>query len=241
MRAACGLLLAMLALPGCLDGFLGEESVGPRDYLRDSTYTRWVIEMDYVEGERPSDDVLNLLQQRMAALAHKPDGVAVERGDELDATGDVWTAESLRELSRDHRTVDTGGSTVATHVLFLDGSYTDEDALGVTLGHGLVAIFSERVREVCPALAVPPCLYTAEDILRAVVVHEFGHVLGLVNNGVPMQTDHEDEGHPGHSDSPDSVMYWAVETADVLQRLSGGLPTQFDANDRADLREAGGK
>ena len=35
--------------------------------------------------------------------------------------------------------------------------------------------------------------------------------LGLVNLVYTSPADHEDAGHPGHSNNEDSVMYWAVK------------------------------
>jgi hypothetical protein len=70
-----------------------------------------------------------------------------------------------------------------------------------------------------------------------VVTHEFGHALGLVNNGALMVNAHEDGSHAGHSGNRNSVMYWAVESSNGLPLFgSNAPPTDFDDNDRADLR-----
>ena len=55
---------------------------------------------------------------------------------------------------------------------------------------------------------------SVEDVENSVLVHEVGHLLGLVNL-YQSPVDHEDPDHPGHSNNDESVMYWAIESADV--------------------------
>jgi hypothetical protein len=69
---------------------------------------------------------------------------------------------------------------------------------------------------------------------RAILLHELGHTLGLVNRGVPMLVDREAEAHSGHSTNPNSVMYPSLQIAAsglVLQ----SIPHGFDRDDLADL------
>lgn len=80
----------------------------------------------------------------------------------------------------------------------------------------------------------------ARAALEAVVlVHEFGHALGLVGCGIPMQADHADPGSSCHSSNASSVMHSRV--ARVAQwpawdPASGLGPFAWDADDLADLK-----
>ena len=47
--------------------------------------------------------------------------------------------------------------------------------------------------------------------------------------------DHEDPDHPGHSNNEESVMYWAVESSEISNIISGQLPDEFDQDDLDDL------
>ncbi len=242
-------LAATISLSGCLnDVFGGSKDRDPRDYLRDSTYTQWIIEIDYVAGHRPSQSAMDLLDQRMEELAKKPDGVHVRLGDELPATDRSWTVSAIDALKRQHLTEKTSGSTITTYVVYLDGGFaTDTDELktfGLAYGHDTVAIFHESISRSCNN-PLRFCTSVA-SIERAVLVHELGHVIGLVNNGLPMVNDHEDKhpDHRRHSTNERSVMYWAVETNAIFNSLSSlnpNPPTTFDANDKADVCQAGGK
>lgn len=103
----------------------------------------------------------------------------------------------------------------------------DEDVLGVALRGDLIALFRDSI-----ASASTP-LISGRSIEDAVLLHEIGHLLGLVD--VALDTGRADPEHPGHSKNRDSVMYWAVESGVVTQVLEGGPPKDFDAADLGDL------
>lgn len=240
------------ALPGCLKsiGLAGGGDPGPADYVSAKKYDKWVIEMDFVEGQEPPAAALTTLESRLEEVVDKPGGVEVQRGETLSARGGSWSQKDI--LDTDGRTQDrtTGGDTVVLHLMFLDGSYApNADVLGVTYTYssggrvtssGPIAIFSEKIREAACPVPLAPCL-NENAIWTAVLVHEFGHAMGLIDLGAPMQRDHEDDEHPGHSTNQDSVMYYAVETVNVANVFRNGPPTTFDVNDKADLCALGGK
>jgi hypothetical protein len=127
------------------------------------------------------------------------------------------------------------------YVLYLDGG-SDQDSgsgkvLGLTYSTSSFAVFQPNVR------ASPNLVVGASAVESAVVVHELGHVLGLVDAGTPMVQPHEDAAHAGHDASDACVMYWAIDTSDVLTLIQnrGAVPTQFDARCVADLQAAGGR
>lgn len=71
--------------------------------------------------------------------------------------------------------------------------------------------------------------------------HEVGHLLGLVDLGSPMQTNHKDVAHGNHCNNSGCLMYYTSETTDILGfLLTGAIPT-LDANCIADLKANGGK
>lgn len=228
--------------------WFGPSGVTPYDFIQTGTYSTWHIEVDYAAGQQPDSSLLATLGSRMREVVAASKTVDVRLSSTAFAATDrTWTVETLIELDRTTLNQQTGGSTVATHLIFVDGHYeTDtatEKVLGVSikggLDHGLVVIFSQTLANAC---TLPTCLPgQIPGIKRAVVIHEFGHELGLVDNGIPMQTNHEDPEHPGHSTNTNSVMYWAVESNAVIGVLGGDPPDQFDANDKADLKAAGGR
>lgn len=248
MRAwtvAVAVLCLAIASSGCLGsggGLFGQS--GPRDYVSSENYTKWVIEVDTIQGQGPPSGALDFLKSRLASVVNKPGGLDLLQDDTMPARGGEWTDRDIAQYVDAHRGTNTGGNTVVTHLLFLDGhSEHDEDnarVLGVAYGHETIVLFAESIASSCTILATNPCT-NAAPVWRSVLVHEFGHTMGLVDNGIPMVTPHEDSSHPGHSSSQSSVMYWAVERSGLLSVFTGDPPNDYDAADRADLCRAGGK
>lgn len=234
MRLLAAALLLTVSLAGCFDDLPFGGPDLPRDYIVDDDYDEWVIEIDYVQGHRPHADAVSLLETRMEALVRKD--VTVQVDDAIPSGRDTWSDGAIRSLSGERQDRDHGDGTVVTHVLYLDGTYTEGRVLGITYGDKeLVAMFHETIG------GSANLVFSARQIERAVLVHEFGHVVGLVDSGTAMASDHEDPDHQGHSDNRQSVMYWAVETTDITQIFTGGIPTEFDGADRADVCQAGGR
>jgi hypothetical protein len=137
---------------------------------------------------------------------------------------DVYTTSDLRRISGATRETFSSTDRMSVHVLVLDGRYEDDDAIGVAFEATSFAIFPDRIRSGVLSSV------NYDRFEEAVVVHELGHLLGLVN----LTSDgafHEDPEHPGHSRNSESAMYWAVEDISVGNVFRGGPPTTFDADD----------
>lgn len=254
LGSVAAVLLVAFVLPGCLKGnggiFGGDDPPGPRDYVSSSQYTKWVIEIDTIQGQAPPASALNLLKSRLESVADKPGGIELRNDDSLPARGGKWTLDDIQKYSSQHLDAKTSGDTAVIHLLFLDGQFENDRALAVTVSSyrgdtvvssGPVAVFSDHIRDSCSILSTSPCT-DPTPIWGPVLVHEFGHAMGLVNVGAPMKTPHEDPNSPGHSNNDRSVMAATVETSGVVALLTtGGIPDDYDSNDRADLCGIGGK
>lgn len=247
-------VLAMMTLgvgfAGCFDWVkdLRSDYAGPgewhKEFLDDAKYGSLLVEIDYVDGSAPSEAALEMLRTRMGERLSKPNGIEVKLDDKLSAGGGTRSINQVANLEDRHRDFTKGDGRAVLYVLYLDGNY-DEDTqeslvLGAAYSGSSIVMFQETIRETAQNL---PLLTTpASSIERAVLVHELGHILGLVNNHLPMQRPHEDAASKTHSTNQDSVMYWAVETSniDLLLRFRTEPPNNFDADDVADMRAAGG-
>lgn len=152
--------------------------------------------------------------------------VTVTQGPGIDGEAKSWSGDDLRSTAGAGAA--QGGGRSVIHLLFVHGIYSDDNTvLGVAARGDLAAIFVDQV-----AAASTP-LIGSSAIETAVVMHEVGHLLGLVD--LYLHTGREDPEHPGHSTNSGSVMYWAVESNLVADILLGGPPTNFDSADLADL------
>lgn len=222
-------------------GLVVSPGASAQDLLSAATYTSLVVEVDYVQGQQPSTTALQQLQTRLEERCNKPGGVTILVNDQVPSGGTVYSVADNKALEAQHRSTFTSGTTAAIYVLYLDGQSDQDSGGGRVLGwaHGptSIGIFRESIVASSNALATTP------EVEAAVLVHEAGHVLGLVNNGTPMVSAHEDTAHPAHDVDDDCIMHWQIETSDIraLALNRGSIPTQFDARCVADLQANGGR
>ncbi len=251
------LLVVGGAMAGCLDAFqsAGQPGGWALDYLRDDKYKELVVEIDHESGAGPSDRTLGMLQDTLGARLNKPGGITFDTSAEVDGKGSgaKYSFSEIRDLEGDHRDHKKSGDRAVLYIIFLDGGSTEDTADGRVLGAvysgSSMVMFKDNIRHThdrCRSNFLNLNCPSQSKIEDAVVTHELGHVLGLVNlnpDDVPMQHEREDPESEGHSKYEDSVMYFAVRTSGGILDLLGNrsLPTEFDQYDIQDLRNAGGK
>jgi hypothetical protein len=184
--------------------------------------------IDVAIGTQTSADPRQESIDHLESVLRDVSGKAVRTttGPPIGGAAHDWSADELRALVPSAPSP-VGGRARMT-VLFVHGTLGgDTGVLGAALRGDLAAIFVDRVN----ASATP--LVGSSGIEIAVVTHEVGHLLGLVD--LYLHTGRQDPEHPGHSTDKHSVMYWAVESDLVGDLLQGGPPRDFDDADREDL------
>ena len=205
--------------------------------LRSTGYEEMILEVDYESGYEPTQETLNLLKQRLSEVCDKPGGITIDLQLTVFGNTGSWDADEVRDVSKETRSQSAlNDGVLRWHYLFPSGKYSDDSVLGVAVDASTVAIFLDAVSDAENCILII-CRPSAEEIEKSVTIHETGHLLGLVNIVYTSDIDHEDPSHPNHSSNEESVMYWAVETADVGNIISGELPNEFDAADISDLNK----
>jgi hypothetical protein len=206
-------------------GSVGVGAVAP-PLLRPGRGDRVVIEVRAQAGAAPAAATLDHVASVIGAAAGKP--VSIDGVDALGGGGRAWTAQEIVATAAAAAQVESGRDQVVLRLLFLRGTYQGDDGiLGVAVAGDVAAVFSDRVAAAAGILVSPAVV---ED---AVTMHEVGHLLGLVD--LLLGTGRGDPAHPGHSRNQRSVMYWQVESGLITQLLDGGIPRDYDADDRAEL------
>ncbi len=228
--------ILVFATPGCLDNLQEklvscENITGQCRYeiLSANDYSKLHIEINYVTGNAPDSEALNLLKQRIQEVTDKT-SISVSQSS-FGSTDNSYTLEEILEIENNQRTQSKSSNKFVIHILYLNGEYEDNDqTLGLAYSGSSFALFKEKIEDSAFLLI------SSTDIEKSVIVHEFGHILGLVNNGYQSPHDHEDSQHPHHSDNDESVMYWAIESQDIGNQIDGEPPNNFDSDDLDDLR-----
>lgn len=118
----------------------------------------------------------------------------------------VWTIDDVIDLY--HKQVQDKSTTSEAHfhILFLKGYSSDsQNVIGYNITNTpVLAIFKDVITKSGSNIVQ---IY----VEQSTVVHEMGHSLGFVNNGVPMKNNHQDPSHGSHSTNSDCVMYWLNE------------------------------
>lgn len=241
-------ICALVALTAMACGDDGDADGRWRDYIRADRYTRLVIEVDFVTGQRLAGE--DRIAAPLSEVLDKPDGIVVTIDDELPPNpGKAWKLRELEALMDAHDDVALEAGAIKINTLVVDGSYAEGDALGTVLGISWgghrVVLFGDALAAACQGGQTPvPRDLLCRAVRNAVWMHEIGHLIGLVDNGLPMVSDHRDPeaSHGAHDRNEACLMYWATNRGAVVQRVadaifggSGESPLEFDAACKADI------
>lgn len=237
------MLLAIAA--GCkkeeTDPQVIENNIEARNFLEAKDYKKLTVELQYITGHAPTAQSVENLRAFLSDRLNKPEGITIVQTAISSPRKSSYTINDIMEIESASRTHRTQGDHLTAYFLFLDGDYAgnpgNSKVLGVAYGGTSMAIFEKTVKEYSGGIAEPP-VTTLES---TVILHEFGHILGLVNNGTPMATAHQDEPHGKHCSNEDCLMYYTAETTDIIGNLLGGNVPTLDSRCIEDLRANGGK
>ena len=263
VRLACGLVFAAAGVAcsgdsdgrpdGGEDGARGAGSGASAEgvprweaHIRGDVFRKLVIEVDVARGFAPEPGVMDDVVAGFRSLLDKPDGIEVVIDETLEPRGasHAWTFEEEQALGDEHMSLALEPGVDRIHVLWVDGhdarDGSESAVLGLAWDHRHVVMYKQTLAAGCQSVLAA----LSDDLCRAaevtVLSHELGHVIGLVDNGLPMVTPHEDPEHEHHSADPESLMYWQHERDGVfdvlLERLQGGdSALRFDAASLADI------
>lgn len=224
---------------GNVPGNNGPVGEAANQLLSADIFDRLIIEIQYAPGFRPPQSSVDYLRDFISELVNKPGGIEVSLTEISTPGQDTYTLSELRTIEDNNRQNYNEGTTLTTYFFFADGNYESSDnVLGIAHKNTSMVVFQKRIEELTGGLTQAP----TELVTSTVLAHEFGHILGLVNVGTPMQTDHQDEDNGKHCDVESCLMYYTVNTAASLQNLIGqSNPPELDVLCRRDLTANGGK
>jgi len=203
-------------------------AIRPADYIRNRGFSRLVVELDTVPGLSPRAGVTSDVADVLSDVLDKPSGIVFENDEadleSADTYGDgdgTWTFAELQQLASERANLSLDDGEIDIHTMWLDGVYENGNVLGVAWGQRFLAIFAQRIAQTCNLVALGDVLCPLAE--ATIWTHEIGHVIGLVDNGIPMINDHRDPDNSRHDISDESVMYWAYEGVGVMDVLQARI------------------
>lgn len=121
------------------------------------------------------------------------------------ANKSTWNINDVQNLAHQH----SSGSTSSTFEFFFVNGYASDSNNIIAFhinGTRTIVVFKDVIRSAGSGEgldAVP------KYVEQATLIHEMGHALGLVNNGIPMKEPHQD--HNAHCSNENCVMYYTNE------------------------------
>jgi hypothetical protein len=255
VRVLAGIVLAApaVATAGCGSDEQSEAAAAKASaissLIRSDHYQALVFEVDAVPSVVPTEWTQAKVVSELAGLVDKPAGISVTIDEALGPRGDdhAWTSEELGALVDQTANMVAPAGTFVVHVVAVDGhaqsdhASSDSATLALAWGDSTVVLFGQTIRRMC---AAPPTSLTLQAQLceqseALVWLHELGHLMGLVDLGLPMEHAHADPVHAGHDVNPECIMYWLFHrSGQVVQKLRARLvrnETQPPTFDRACL------
>ncbi|MBT0813000.1 hypothetical protein KIH41_17060 [Litoribacter ruber] len=212
-----------------------------REILSSQHFQSLQLEIQYMVGFEPTPGLVDNIREFLEELTNKPGGIDIYLTAIAPGRQESYSIADIRAIEDANRSSYNQGRKVGLYLLILDG-YSAEDT-GGSFTFGLVhrsnsiALFGRRMRENSDTVGRPSRSLLENTVTR----HEIGHLMGLVNVGSDMVEPHEDPNHGGHCDNSSCLMYWAVETAGLLNVIDGGFIPPLDENCRNDIRANGGR
>lgn len=213
-----------------------------RSFLSDQQFDELNLEIDYMPGYEPTERALDSLESFLKKYLNKST-INIESPTRIEAgEQNAYSGEDIRNLEEEHRDNYTSydnpdGETLWAYFIFVDGEYDQQNVLGVAYYNTSMAFFGPTIHNNSGDIGQAD-RYKLE---ATVFNHEFGHNMGLVANGSPMQENHQDSGNGHHCTEDNCLMYYAVETTDYTSILVDSPIPDLLEYCQADVQANGGK
>jgi hypothetical protein len=185
-------------------------------YLQDDKYDEILIEVDFVEGKSPNNSTMDELVKSLSEYCDKS-RIYYRLSDPISdrPSGGIYSIGYIYDLEQKYRDYYTENDTAVMYILYVDGFYEESDStLGLSYLGSSFVIFKDNVDDIEIPMGIRRFV-SPSDFEVSVVIHEAGHLLGLVNINYESVAAHEDKEHdsPHHCIYEDCVMYHALESS----------------------------
>lgn len=162
------------------------------ELLSDRIYKSITLEFVSVEGAESSQRAIDSLVSFINKRCHKPDGIRIVNRTIPTPVDDddVYKIQEIANIEITDRTTFSSNDDIAVYIFFADreneNSTENSVVLGTAYRNTSMVIYDATLRRL--TRRAPDAF---PKVKAATLIHEFCHLLGLVNIGTPMVVDHE--------------------------------------------------
>lgn len=207
-----------------------------KELLSATTYTSLNVEIQYAPGMRPQDQSISNLRSFLEARLNKPDSITIILKQVGSIGKPTINVSDISVFADKNRSSYTDGNKIAIYMYLADADFEKNGVLGVAYRNTSICLFQKTIQANSGGVSQASRIKVESGVL----LHEVGHLLGLVNNGIDMVAAHEDNANPAHCTNNNCLMYFSIETTGLLNLFNNGIP-QLDAACLNDLRGNGGR
>ena len=210
------------------------------DFLSDIAYNSITLEIGYIDGYRPTQSTINNLLQMLSNRTKKPDGISIIETPVPATNVGTLSIDEVRQIEDDNRTIFNEDDDLAVWVFFADNNSNEDSGntakLGTAYRNTSCVIYEKTIQDITQQFTGP----SRATMEATTMLHEFGHLFGLVDLGTEMVDDHEDTENSGHCTEEDCLMYFQT-VANISSMVDLNSIPDFGEFCLADLRANGGK
>jgi hypothetical protein len=248
MRVCILLSCLLIGVNGCkkdantnlsLPDSYSNEAVGSsaNDLLSDQKFKALKIEVNYMPGQAPDQGAISHFQNLLASTLNKIGGIRIIQRQIASDNKSSYSLKDIKLIEKANRTIYTKGDTLGVYFLVTDADYSDNRVLGIAFRNTSFVLLGKTIQNNSGGIGKA----SRTKLEATVLEHEFGHLLGLVNLGTSMQTQHQDTPNGKHCTNSNCLMSFSAETTDITGFLLTGSIPEFDSNCKNDLKSNGGK
>ena len=192
-----------------------------REFLSDAVYKSLTVEIQYMKGFKPRQETVNQLSIFLNQYLNKPKGINIVLNEIGRKKNTPLTTDSVVAIEKTNRTLFVKDDHITLYILFTNSRHVDKRILGTAYRNTSAVIYGKALRENSNARGK----LTRQELETAVLLHETGHLLGLVNKGSMAGSHHIDYDYPDHCTNKKCLMYHATETKKFSSILiKGNIP-----------------